>query len=81
MAKKINFPIKDLKGKESNLISNGFELYLNTWEKHTVHGDTDLNHLIYVCKKGEWDNTVVDIYYNENDKRCWLEYSKQHKSN
>lgn len=71
------FKISDLNSKIRNLESNGFEEYLNTWEQFTVNDDTNLNHVILTCTKGEWDGVVVDIYYNEDDGRCWLEYSSQ----
>jgi len=77
-ATKHEFNIINLNLKISNLESNGFEEYLNTWEKETASGDFDLNHVIMTCKKGHYDGVVADIYFNEKDKRCWIEYSNQH---
>lgn len=74
---KHNFKISELNSKIRNLESNGFKEYLNTWEKITVYGDEDMNHIIMTCTKGRYDGLVVDIYYNENTKVCWLEYSGQ----
>lgn len=76
---KHNFKLSEINSKIRNLESNGFEEYLNTWEKETVNGDLDMNHVILTCAKGHYDGMVVDIYYNEQNKRCWLEYSGQRK--
>jgi len=76
---KHNFKITELNSKIRNLESNGFEEYLNTWEKETVYGDLDMNHVILTATKGHYDGMVVDIYFNEQTKRCWLEYSGQRK--
>lgn len=73
------FKLEELNTKINNLLSNGFEQYLDTWEKVTVHGDLNMYHEIYTATKGDYDGVVVDIYYNEDDKRCWLEYSGQRK--
>lgn len=78
---KVHFPLSQLNSKISNLHSNGFEDYLNTWEKFTVHDEQNLNHIILTCKKGDYSGAVADIYYNEQDKRCWIEYSNQFQSN
>ena len=77
---KHNFDITELNSKIRNLESNGFKQYLNTWEKETVNGDLDMDHIILTCTKGHYDGLVVDIYFNEKDKRCWLEYSGQIKN-
>lgn len=77
---KHKFNISELNLKIHNLESNGFEQYLNTWEKQTVHGYDDMNHVIMTCTKGHYDGLVVDIYYNEKTNRCWLEYSGQTKN-
>ena len=76
---KHNFKLAEINSKIRNLESNGFEEYLNTWEKETVNGDEDMNHVILTATKGHYDGMVVDIYYNEQTKRCWLEYSGQRK--
>jgi hypothetical protein len=76
---KHNFKIAELNSKIRNLESNGFEEYLNTWEKETVNGDLDMNHVILTATKWHYDGMVVDIYFNEQTKRCWLEYSGQRK--
>jgi len=76
-ATKVNFSITELNTKINNLLSNGFKEYLNTWEKWTVNDDKDMNHVIFTCIKGKFSGAVADIYYNETDGRCWIEYSKQ----
>lgn len=76
---KIKFNLSELNTKINNLLNNGFKEYLNTWEKVTVNDDFNMNHVILTCTKGYYDGMVVDIYYNEKDKRCWLEYSGQRK--
>lgn len=76
---KTHFKLSELNSKISNLQSNGFEEYLNTWEKETVNGDVDMNHVILTSTKGYYNGMVVDIYYNEQTGRCWLEYSGQRK--
>jgi len=76
-ATKVNFSITELNTKINNLLSNGFKEYLNTWEKWTVNDDKDMNHVIFTCIKGKFSGVVADIYYNETDGRCWIEYSKQ----
>lgn len=76
---KLNFKLSEINSKIRNLESNGFEEYLNTWEKETANGDLDMNHVILTATKGHYDGMVVDIYYNEQTKRCWLEYSGQRK--
>jgi len=76
---KHTFKLTELNSKIRNLESNGFEEYLNTWEKKTVNGDEDMNHIILTATKGYYNGMVVDIYYNETTKRCWLEYSGQRK--
>lgn len=77
----LNFNIINLNLKIRNLESNGFREYLNTWENETVHGQENLNHIIMTCTKGYYSGWVADIYYNESDKRCFIEYSNQHKQN
>lgn len=74
-----NFKLSELNSKIKNLTSNGFEQYFNTWEKETVNGDLNMNHVIFTATKGYYDGVVCDIYYNEEDGRCWLEYSNQRK--
>jgi hypothetical protein len=69
--------IKDVNKAIKNLLSNGFEEYLNTWEKETVDGDLNLNHVVFTCTKGYYSGQVADIYYNENDGRKWIQFSKQ----
>lgn len=76
-----NFNIISLNLKIHNLESNGFKQYLNTWEKETIHGYENMNHIIMTCTKGHYSGWVADIYYNENTKRCFIEYSNQHKQN
>ena len=76
---KHNFKIEELNSKIRNLESNGFKEYLYTWEKETVNGDEDMDHVILIAMKGHYDGMVVDIYFNEQTKRCWLEYSGQRK--
>lgn len=76
---KHRFKLSELNGKIRSLESNGFEEYLNTWEKETVNGDLDMNHIILTATKGYYDGMVVDIYYNEQTKYCFLEYSGQRK--
>lgn len=74
---KIYFNIKELNSKIKNLLSNGFEEYLNTWEKTTVCGNINMNHIIFTCTKGNYSGSVCDIYYNEKTNICWIEYSRQ----
>jgi len=76
---KHNFKLVELNSKIRSLESNGFEEYLNTWEKETVYGDLDMNHVILTATKGYYDGVVCDIYFNERTGRCWLEYSGQRK--
>lgn len=76
---KVSFKLSELNSKIRNLESNGFEEYLNTWEKETVNGDLDMNHIILTAIKGHYDGMVCDIYFNENTGRCLLEYSAQRK--
>jgi len=73
------FSLSEIDRKIRNIKSNGFEEYLNTWEKETANGDLDMNHVILTATKGFYDGLVVDIYYNEQTKICWLEYSGQRK--
>lgn len=74
---KQQFKLSELNSKIRNLQSNGFEEYLNTWEKETVNGDLDMNHVILTATKGDYDGVVCDIYYNEKTGVCYLEYSGQ----
>ena len=76
---KHSFELAELNNKIRSLESNGFEEYLNTWEKETANGDLDMNHVILTATKGYYNGMVCDIYYNEQTKRCWLEYSGQRK--
>ena len=76
---KLSFNLSELNSKIHSLESEGFEEYLNTWEKETVYGDLDMNHIILTATKGYYDGIVCDIYFNENTGRCWLEYSGQRK--
>jgi uncharacterized protein YrrD len=76
---KHSFKLAELNSKIRNLESNGFEEYLNTWEKETVNGDLDMNHVILTATKGYYDGMVCDIYFNEKAGLCWLEYSGQRK--
>jgi len=78
MTTKININIENLNSTINNLISNGFEEYLNTWEKWTAYDEKDMNHIIMNCTKGEYDGWVCDIYFNEKNKSAWLTYSKQY---
>lgn len=71
------FGIDEVNQKISNLESNGFQEYLNTWEKETVDGDFDMNHVIMTCTKGDYNGWVADIYFNEQTKQCWMQYSNQ----
>jgi hypothetical protein len=73
----INFFLSQLDRKINSLRSNGFKEYLNTWERYTVNGDENLNHLVFTCTEGYYSGWVADIYYNKSDGRCWLEYSLQ----
>ena len=73
------FKLVELNSKIRSLESKGFEEYLYTWEKETVNGDFDMNHIIFTAIKGNYDGMVCDIYFNEKDSRCWLEYSGQRK--
>lgn len=71
---RINFKISELNRKIKNLESNGFTEYLNTWEKVTVDGELNMNHVIFIATKGDYKGCVCDIYYNEKTKVSWLEY-------
>ena len=77
---KHTFKLAELNSKIRSLESNGFEEYLNTWEKETVNGDLDMNHIILTATKGHYDGMVCDIYYSEKTKYCYLEYSGQRKT-
>lgn len=74
-----NFKLSELNSKIRNLENNGFKEYMNTWERETVYGDFNMNHVILTCNKGHYDGSVVDIYFSEKTGRCWLEYSNQFK--
>ena len=76
-----SFKLALLNTKIRNLVSNGYQEYLNTWEPITVHGDTDMNHIIMTCTKGHYNGSVCDIYYNERTGQAWLEYSGQFVDN
>lgn len=75
---RFNFKLEELNSKIINLENNGFKEYLNTWEKETVDGYENMNHVILTCTKGHYNGMVVDIYFNEQTNQCWLEYSGQH---
>ena len=74
-----SFKLEELNSKIRILESNGFEQYLNTWEKETVYGDLDMDHVTLLATKGQYDGMVCDIYFSEKTGRCWLEYSAQRK--
>lgn len=76
---KRSFKLAELNSKIRSLESKGFEEYLNTWEKETVNGDLDMNHIILTATKGDFSGMVCDIYFDEKTGRCWLEYSGQLK--
>jgi hypothetical protein len=68
--------ISNLNSTISNLLSNGFEEYLNVFEPFTVDGDINMQHIIMCCTKGFYSGWVVDIYHNKKGLG-WLIYSKQ----
>lgn len=74
---RIYFKPSEINGKCRNLESNGFKEYLNVFEKYTVFGDKNLNHIIYTNTKAGsfYEGVVCDIYYNH--KTAFELYSKQ----
>ena len=62
---KHSFKLSELNSKIRILESNGFEESLNTWEKETVNGDLDMNHVILTATKGHYEGMVCDIYFSE----------------